>query len=286
MNLAERAVQVSLNLSVWQGKADDKSAAATVESTHSARRGSTSVRKKLLPGCVEHENVLTLFNSLRTWNYEQTLPWDDNGSRLLCSGNVLDYMDGFRKHKAAIEAALEVFYAAYPTAQAKAALALGQLYNPRVYPDVQDLRRKFATNLNLSPLPNNDDLRNFQGFSQDEVDGIVHDNEIAVQSRLQTAMQDVFARLKAPIDALVERLSVPIGEEGSVFRDSLIENMKDVVALLPKLNVAADPQIAAWCKEAEQLICEPEMLRHSVIKRSDTVNRARALAEKMGGWGV
>ena len=284
MNLSERAVQVSLSLSIWQGKADDKTAAAAVEVANTAKRGSTSVRKKLLPGCAEHEQVLTMFNSLRTWNYEQTLPWDDNGGRLLCSGNVLDYMEGFRKHKEDIEKALEAFYAVYPMEQAKAALSLGQLYNAKAYPDVAEIRRKFGINLHMMPLPNSDDFRNFQGFSPEEVEGFITENESAVQGRLQSAMTDVFERLKAPVDAMVERLSIPIGENGSVFRDSLIENLKDVVALLPKLNIAGDEKITAWCAEAEKLICEPEMLRQSVIVRSDTANRAKALAAEMGGW--
>lgn len=278
--LAERAVLVDLTLSRWDAVANNHGVAAEVEDSKQARRGSTQVRQKLLPGCTPHEYVLTLFGALRNWHYERTLPWEDRGARLLGAAGVMGYMQEFRARRDEINAALEAFYAVYPVEQAKAQIRLGDLFNPKHYPSVGDIRQKFGVAIHTSPLPNSDDLRNFKGFTTEEVQEAIDSHETALKDRMLGAVQDMVTKLREPLEAMATRLADP----DAVFRDTLVGNVATVLELMPALNILGDERIDALCAEARKVIHMPDTLRNNPDLRTETARKAAELAAELKGW--
>ena len=75
-----------------------------------------------------------------------------------------------------------------------------------------------------------------------------------------------------------------------VFRDSMIENIRDLVDVVPRLNIFGDDDLARLCEQVKERIAgvEPDALRPS--KSFDPVARARVkrdadeLMEKFAGY--
>ena len=92
----------------------------------------------------------------------------------------------------------------------------------------------------------------------------------------------------------MERVSERLQEDDEgkplVFRDSMIGNIRDLVDVVPRLNIFGDDGLAQLCEQVKEKIAavEPDALRPS--KSFDPVARARvkrdadALAERFAGY--
>ena len=75
-----------------------------------------------------------------------------------------------------------------------------------------------------------------------------------------------------------------------VFRDSMISNIRDLVDVVPRLNIFGDDELARLCEQVKEKIAsvEPDALRPS--KSFDPIARARVkrdadeLMEKFAGY--
>ena len=77
-----------------------------------------------------------------------------------------------------------------------------------------------------------------------------------------------------------ERLS----DEKAIFRDSLFENLKELIDLLPKLNVTNDINIAKICNEMKSLVVSPDAVRNNVTLRNEKAQQVNDLLNKFGAY--
>ena len=99
MNLTHDAMLVSLRISAWSGRLYDRKASNHVAVHHEASASAGRYNKCLLPKAAFAALTATMSKG-RSSHYEQTLPWDDQGSRLLTVANYEHYMellDGLRE---------------------------------------------------------------------------------------------------------------------------------------------------------------------------------------------
>ena len=83
----------------WSGRLYDRQASNHVAVHHDAAASAGRYNKCLLPKAAFAALTATV-SACRTAHYAQTLPWDDQGSRLLTVSNYERYtelMDGFRE---------------------------------------------------------------------------------------------------------------------------------------------------------------------------------------------
>jgi hypothetical protein len=74
------------------------------------------------------------------------------------------------------------------------------------------------------------------------------------------------------------------GKAGS-FRDSLVENVRELVEVLPMLNVTGNPLVAEITRDLDRLgSVEPGALRESETLRQETKAAAEAIVAKMEGY--
>lgn len=52
-----------------------------------------------------------------------------------------------------------------------------------------------------------------------------------------------------------------LSTKDAVFRDSLFDNLQELVGLIPKLNVTGDADIQAACDEMVKLMADPDAVR-------------------------
>ncbi len=102
------------------------------------------------------------------------------------------------------------------------------------------------------------------------------DIESHIEDQLHDAVGDLYRRLAEAVERVSERL----GEDGEgkpmVFRDTMISNIRDLVDVVPRLNIFGDQRLARLCEEVKDRIVgvEPDSLRPS--RTFDPAARARA----------
>lgn len=276
MNLSDRALLVQLSISQWTARKYDKRATQEVAATHGTNMAAGRYNKSLLPMNDYLERVHKKAGAIRTMYYENTLPWGIEGTMMLPSNNYLNFMTEFRKEKSQWEYLVNDFLSEYDNLRVDAARYLGSLYNDADYPNKQDLERKFRMDMAVFPVPSTD----FRvSLSDAELSGIQRDVEERLRNASQSALKEVWERLFERVRLMADKLADPDG----LFRNSLIENAKEICAILPRLNFADDANLEAMRQEVELKLAKyhPDALRNDPDLRRDTAAEAKAIMDKM-----
>ena len=262
MNLTHDAMLVSLRINSWSGRLYDRQASQQVAIHHDADTSAGRYNKRLLPKQAFAALAATMSNA-RTSHYANTLPWDDQGGRLLTVAN-------YERYTAALDTLVERvvrerarFIEDYDDYVDQARLDLGRLFRLEDYPDTEALQGKFAIRYRIVPVP---DARHFMAdLAQGETERVKRDIEQQVRTRLNDAQRDLYRRLGEAVERVGERLREDENGKPLVFRDSLIENIRELVDVVPRLNIFADDDLAMLCREVKDKFAgiEPEALRPS-----------------------
>lgn len=118
---------------------------------------------------------------------------------------------------------------------------------------------------------------------------------IRVRDAEQEAQRELLRRMIAPVKAMADKLSeqpkldkkTGKAKDDIVFRDTLIGNIQEIVALAPKLNITGDQQIDQFCKEMEGLTrYTPDTLRDDKVTRSEAATKAAEICKRLTGYKV
>ena len=262
MNLTHDAMLVSLRINSWSGRLYDRQASQQVAVHNDADTNAGRYNKRLLPKQAFAALAATMSNA-RTSHYANTLPWDDQGGRLLTVAN-------YDRYTAALDTLVERvvrerarFIEDYDDYVDQARLDLGRLFRLEDYPGTEALQGKFAIRYRIVPVP---DARHFMAdLAQGETERVKRDIEQQVRTRLNDAQHDLYKRLGEAVERVGERLREDENGKPLVFRDSLIENIRELVDVVPRLNIFADDDLAMLCREVKDKFAgiEPDALRPS-----------------------
>ena len=266
----------SLNISVWNPKRKDKIATLETLIKHSAGRDAGAFIKNLLPdGAIDP--VKKAESTLRRIFYNHTLPWQDNGIRILPSAAWIDFSAQERAARAEFDTAVGQFLLDYDAHRAKAQITLNGLFNAADYPSVEEVRTKFGVNISWMPLPDSGDFR--VDMPEEDLKQIREELAKASEASMGAARADLYDRLSTALMAVTSRLDEP----GKVFRDSLIGNLRTVCADIPKLNIMDDAGILKLAAEAERIAAlDPEAIRMDDNVRAKANQTASDILASMG----
>ncbi|MCY4391865.1 MAG: hypothetical protein OXE43_07415 [Chloroflexi bacterium] len=170
----------------------------------------------------------------------------------------------------------------------QARLDLGKLFRIEDYPSKDQLRDRFSIRYRITPVPDADHF--IAQLASDDTDRVKRDIERHIEEQLHDAVGDLYRRLAEAVERVSERL----GEDGDgkplVFRDTMISNIRDLVDVVPRLNIFGDQRLARLCEQGKDRIAsvEPDSLRPSGT--FDPVARARVkrdaddLMEQFAGY--
>lgn len=278
MNLNDRALLVQLNVSQWTARKYDKRASKEVTTAHGAASAAGRFNKSLLPMNDKLDNIHKKTTFIRTKYYDNTLPWGLDGTMMLPTANYLSFMSDFRKEKGEWESLVQDFLDEYDQMKLDAQRILGSLYDPADYPNVLELRHKFKMDMAVFPVPSAD----FRvAIGSEELTRIQQDVERRVKEAEQAALKDVWNRLYERVKHMAEKLADP----KAIFRDSMVENAREICAMLPRLNFSDDPNLEAMRQQVEAtLLKHPEALRNDPDLRQDTAAEAKKIMDAMGAF--
>lgn len=278
MSIATECMIVTLHVTYWHGYRLDKEATRRVTRDAGAHDDAARVNKHLVPKALLAD-IQAAANKLRNHLYEKTLPWKDNGDRLLPRKVYTDFLSEHVRLKEEFEQAVQVFLdERYPAAKDQAAFRLGDLYKDGEYPGIAELRTKFRVSLDIDTVTTANDFR----CNVDNADDIRADIERSVQDRISNAMSDVWQRLAAIVGSLAERLN----DDGIVRRGTL-ENLQDLVRLLPGLNILDCPNLERIRKDIEETLIGydvKDLSVHNPDTRKHVGAEAQRIMDDMSGF--
>jgi hypothetical protein len=279
MSIVTKAMVLNLQIGMWKGYRLDKEASAKVTKDAGADGDAARVNKHLVPK-EALKDIESASNAARNHFYSKTLPWKDNGDRLLTRLMYRDFIEEHERLVGVFKDAVEQFLTvSYPQAREKAEFRMGDLFDPNDYPPAEALRRKFYINLDIDGVTEAGDFR--VTLDAEHAGEVKESMERAMHERLGRAMRDVWSRLADVVGHFAKKM-----DSDDIFRDATVKNIEELVDLLPGLNVLDDPDLAAMGDEVKAKLAgyDPKDLRKKPAVRSQAAKEAKEIMERMAGF--
>jgi hypothetical protein len=275
--ITERAMLAAIHISVWTAIKHDRKVSREVAEQHGAYAGAGRYNKQLLREAERLESLRSLSGQIRQYFYKITLPWSDEGYRLLPAHFYFELTTKMREFEQAFAQQVEEFLAVYPSYIEQVRPELNGLFREEDYPSTDKLRNKFGVKLEVLPIPSGNDFR--VTLSEEEQARVAREIDENVRQSLQKGTEDLWTRLKAVVSHMIERLNEP----ESRFHASLVTNIGELVDLLPRLNVNQDEELNHFAEEIKNRLCgyTARDLKKSEILRAATANDAAEILTKI-----
>ena len=283
-NIGDRAMLVGLQIKQFSPSKTDKQLNQELVAKHGQASDMTRVSRSLIGK--EHLDALkSKAGAIRAEHYRRTLPWDADGSQILTQAGYAGYQEFIRTAKDEWDGLVQDFLDKWPDIVKDARAKLNGLFVESDYPSVNVLREKFGIRSTIRPVPTGDDFR--VTLSENEVSAIRASIESDLADTVKTAMQSVWSQMRDVVSKMVERLKAynPQSPKDAPFRDSLVQNIRDLLDILPSLNLTDDPNVAQFAADMGDLVkFDADELRDNAWKRDDTARRAQTILDNMAAF--
>jgi len=278
-DLTQTAMLIRLSISQWTARKYDKEVSNMVAETYNASDKSGRYNKILIAEDAI-KRISQIVGEARDFHYKNTLPWTDDGVRLLPAANYMDYTRVIRQHRSDFETAVAAFIGSYNLYIEEARVRLNGMFKQKDYPTIEQLPVKYDFAVNVDPLPASSDFR--VAIKDEEIQTLRAEMEMRMRKAQDDAMRDLWKRLYEPVKHMAEKLADPEGK----FKDTLVSNIQEIAGLLTRLNVAEDPNLEELRKEVEAKLCgqAPETLRTDATIRTMVAADAQQIADMMRGY--
>jgi hypothetical protein len=284
-SLSSRAMLCSLSIRMWSARKHDAEASEEIATRHGAQADAGRYHKILLPKAALAE-IQAIVSESRQEHYFLTLPWDDNGYRVLPAAAYMDHVERMNRLRARFSAAIEALSTQFAKLVEEARSRLGSLFRFEDYPSSVELMEKFAFETKVMPLPEAGDFRVTLG--DEEKARIQRQIQTSIEASLQIGSRELWFRLYDAVRHMAERLNAYKVTDTGVehpFRDTLVTNLVRLVEVLPKLNLTGDPDLERLASEVKtSLLVDPARLRRSDKAREETARAAAEIAQRMAGY--
>jgi hypothetical protein len=278
--IQSRAVLARLSIGLPGFSRQDKPLTEKVQHSENMGKESGKWQKTLYPQAATEP--LTKFQSeVRTWFNAATLIWPDEGWALLPTAKLFEFTEKMREFRSKFDAVKSTFLAGYDNYVNWARVQQNGTFDPANYPGADRIAGNFRFRTETRPIPDSGD---YVGEVAALLGNSAQDVDDAVESAVKAARNDLWQRLVDPVRHLVNRLS----DQDAKFKDSLVGNIKEIIDVIPALNVTGDQKLEAFRLEVNHLLAQvtPQALRDDKFTRKDVAEKADAILAKMSGYFV
>ena len=259
--LSEKAVMVRFVTRHWSGIKVDKGLRKKLAEFTKGKERSYHASKFLVGrGCDKYfRSILDQFR--RHHFYPLTVPWDDNstnsggkvenGYRLCPSSKLSELQDAFNDSCLEWDVEVKGFLKNYPRMIVDAPHHLGSSFNISDYPSIEKLKEKFRFELQLKQVEeivSNKDIR--LDVSKELKERLVRESQQRIRQNVKAIGEQTVETLIDAVSHLTDKLKKydPSDKQGSFFKNSSIDNVKQILSVLPSINddiLGGDPKIHA-----------------------------------------
>lgn len=277
--LQNKALLCKVSISQFNPKRTDSKTTSEVLMEKKAGR-SAGVWIKYLVDPKALDQVTKIGASARQEHYELSLPWADEGWRILPITAYFIYQEKMKECKRKFEFETDRFLEHWPEYVENAKFALNDMYNPADYPSLERIKRKFDFDVDFIPMPSGNDFR--IDLAEEEIEKMRGEVDQRVMEAGERAMSDLWERLATPIRNMSEKLS----KTDAIFRDSLVDNLREIIKLVPMLNISEDENLNKMVEEAKEKLTTipPEVLREDTLARKSVAKQAEDILSRMEGY--
>lgn len=270
----KRSMLVELTIRQWTARKHDKKVSQEVDQGHGAKNAGRYNKQLIAKDALEP--IAKKAAAIRAFHYTRTLPWGNNGQRLLPAKFFMDYRNELIKHRDEFSRLVDTFMGGYPLLVNDARIRLGSLYDPAEYPPASEVRRSFGVEFDIFPVPTAGDFR--VEVANEERAEIAAQIEAATQERQANATKACYVRVRD----VLQRMKQQCVAGKTRITDSLVEDARDLTGMLDDLNIAGDPELTRLNAEIRRdLLVDVDDLRRSPKTRQAVGDRASQLLESM-----
>lgn len=154
------------------------------------------------------------------------------------------------------------------------------------------MRKRIYLRTEPLPVPDSEQfsagVMSLLGVDAQSVDLRVRDAGKEAQRELLARMQDPVLHMASKLAGVTCNCRACKGRPAKTgaFRDTLVQNIRDIASLVPKLNLDDDPNLNGFAQEMQAALgsYEADSLRDDESKRKEAADKAQALFKKMSGY--
>lgn len=278
MSISTEAMVLNLQIGSWAGYKLDKEQSKEVTEGAGADGDAARVNKHLISkDTLKPINVAA--DAVRRHFYTKTLPWKDNGDRLLPRAAFEKFIERHEELAHEFTVATSKFIETnYAAARERAQFRMGSMFRAEDYPEPEALRPRFYVRLEIDPVTEAGDFR--VAMDQTALDSLIRASEAQLKERLARASGDVWRRLADTLGHFADRMQ---GDER--FREATLTNLVELAETLPALNFTGDADISGICAEIAQRFgaLDAKTLRTKPLIRQVVSSEAQEIMDRVSG---
>lgn len=240
-SIASAAMLVEVSISCWTARKLDKKVSEEVNQAKSASKTAARVNKNLLADDQRLDAIVSYAAAVRNWLNRVTLPWSDNGIRLVTTKQFMEFKAELDVRMAEFDRMVDDFVVMYPTLISAQAFKLGGMFNRDEYPTADAIKHKFGFRYAFMPVPETGDWR--VDIAEEAKAELAEHYQSEYQRRIDASMRDVWGRLKDVVEHMSEILTVDEDGKGKRFHESVLNKTVELCDMLKYLNVTGDNEL-------------------------------------------
>ena len=287
--LSSKAVLACPSISRWTARKYDRKITGEIHEERHMSDDAGRYRKYLL-GEKDLEEIAQIGNRARMYHQTNTLAWANvEGQRLLPTVKYIAYCEAMNEFKQQHDAAVDRFLPRYPDMINEAEKRLNSAFDPDDYPPPSQIRRKFSFVLDFMPVP----VADFRcQLKADDVEALERQMQDRMRSALEQTQREAMERAVDVLKKMIERLHAYKPAEPTktgkrkkgakaegTFRDSLVENVRELLPVLRSFNFAEDKKFDQLCDQMERQLCkhDADQLREDDAAREHVADAAEKI---------
>lgn len=280
-SISSSAMFAELSIGNWTARKLDRKATKETTTANGASDDAGAFHKKLIASPTLDAVQKHIAHTRTNIHYHLTMPWSDLGVRLLPTAMFPEYYGLLTEAENKYFALVNEFVQEYGWAQAQAQARLGNLFSSDDYPSVEIVAGKFRFRHAQTPIPEVGDFRLNIGHEAQETLRKQYASHYATQ--YESAMGDVWERTYKALSNMSDKLDYSGKDDKKIFRDTLVDNVRDMLGLLSKFNITGDQRMENMRVRLEDAMLgvSPDALRDDDTFRAETKSKVDAILNNM-----
>ena len=253
MSIANSAVLVRLNISVWGASKRNKDLENEVAANKNADPRAMRMYDNLMVGSTGHKDIQLHAAKSRLWHNTMTLPWDERGYRICPTSIFLDYKSQHNLKKATFDNMVSKFEQKYESYRDIAKEYRGDVFNEEDYPPVHEVMGKFAWNFVVAPVPESGHL--CIDLPAQEMEELKASCDAEVERKVAEAAKENEKRLLKELQGISAKCTDTGNDEDDDkkrWHDTFVTNPLQLCRMLKHMNLTNDPKV----EEARQRLVD------------------------------
>jgi hypothetical protein len=248
------------------------------------------VTQHLLANNATHKKILNYRQMIYNWLERETYPWQ-GGLNVLPVVNLPKFMKGYEVHAAEFNRLVDEFLAAYPTMISNMAFEMGDMFDRRNYPTVDQVRAKFSIDVYTSEIPSGD-------FRTTIAQELADDLHKSYTRQANDMVKEILNKQAEQLVSIMQSIShctdteIVTDDDGSQrvrrrkIYQSTIERALDLCDTFQKFNLTNSPELEDAAFRLRKLLhgADVEQIRNSESLRIQIKSGVDDILSKFGSF--